>query len=239
MYDVPPAYARQPRSWKLGVLMVACFAGLAAILVLTGTNTRYGNAPAIEDGEGSYKFTFTQQNGRTPVGYDPCEPIRIEINPAGAPPQHEVLVTTAMAHVSEASGLRFELVGTTDSRRFLDNRATWDRGPSIIGWSTEDEYDELAGDVAGVGGSTMVEMANRRRLTTGGIVLDIEVFEELLDAGLQHEAQAIVDHEFGHLVGLDHVDDSGELMYHRNIGRTTWGVGDREALTRLGNIRCG
>lgn len=235
----PPAYARQPRSWKLGVVMVACFAALGAILFFTGTTTRHGQAPAFEDGDGNYKFAFTQHNGRTPVGYDPCKPIRVEINPAGAPEQHEELVTTAMAHVSEASGLRFELVGTTDSRRFLDRRATLDRGPSIVGWSTEDEYDELEGDVAGVGGSTMVEFVNRRQLTTGAVVLDIEVFEELLDAGLQAEAQAIVDHEFGHLVGLDHVDDPGELMNADNIGRTTWGIGDREGLARLGGIRCG
>jgi hypothetical protein len=141
-----------------------------------------------------------------------------------------------MDHVSQASGLRFELVGTTDSRRFFDSRASWDRGPSVVGWSTEDEYDELDGDVAGVGGSTMVELAGRRRLTTGAVVLDIEVFEELLRTGRDDDAQAIVDHEFGHLVGLDHVDDRGELMHRENTGRTTWGIGDREGLARLGHV---
>jgi Matrixin len=240
VYDLPPAYAREPRNWKLGLLMVLCFAALGGIIVATGVREpQRGNAPAVSDGDGSYKFSFTQPNGRTPVGFDPCAPIRVEINPDGAPDEHEELVRTAMAHISEASGLRFDLVGTTDSRRFLDSRATWDRGPSIVGWSTEDEYDELEGDVAGVGGSTMVQIANRRRLTTGAVVLDAEVFDELLDAGLDEEAQAIVDHEFGHLVGLDHVDDAGELMYRENTGRTTWGPGDREGLARLGGIRCG
>jgi hypothetical protein len=240
MYDLPPAYRREPRNWKLGALMLACFAGLGAILLFTGVSTpRNVDAPFIPDGDGSYAFSFLQHDGKTPVGYDPCQPIRIEINPDGAPRGHEDLVRTAMDHVSQASGLRFELVGTTDSRRFFDSRASWDRGPSVVGWSTEDEYDELDGDVAGVGGSTMVELAGRRRLTTGAVVLDIEVFEELLRTGRDDDAQAIVDHEFGHLVGLDHVDDRGELMHRENTGRTTWGIGDREGLARLGSIRCG
>ena len=51
--------------------------------------------------------------------------------------------------------------------------------------------------------------------------------------------QAIVDHEFGHLVGLDHVDDPGELMAEVNIGRTSYGPGDLEGLARLGAIPCG
>ena len=51
--------------------------------------------------------------------------------------------------------------------------------------------------------------------------------------------QAIVDHEFGHLVGLDHVTDPGELMAEVNLGRTSYGPGDLEGLARLGAIPCG
>lgn len=239
-YDLPPAYARQPRSWKLGVLMVVCFGVLAWILVQAGTGgLRNTAAPGVHDRGGAYAFTYTAADGRSPVGYDPCRPIRLEINPDGAPEIHEKLVRTAMEHVSEASGLRFELLRTTDSRRFLRRDSGVQEGPSIVGWSTEQEYPELAGDVAGIGGSGMVRMAGRSRLTSGAVVLDIDAFEEMLDHGEEEAAQAIVDHEFGHLVGLDHVDDPGELMYRENVGQTTWGPGDREGLERLGALRCG
>lgn len=239
-YDLPPAYARQPRSWKFGVLMVVCFAALAGILLRAGTGAvRNAAAPGVHDGDGAYAFTYTAANGRTPVGYDPCRPIEVEINPDGAPEGHEDLVRTAMAHVTEASGLRFELVGTTDSRRFLRRGNGGMQGPSIVGWSTAEEYAELAGDVAGIGGSGMLQVAGRGRLTSGAVVLDIDAFEEMLSHGEQQAAQAIVDHEFGHLVGLDHVDDPGELMYRENVGQTTWGPGDREGLERLGALRCG
>ena len=52
------------------------------------------------------------------------------------------------------------------------------------------------------------------------------------------EQQAIVDHEFGHVVGLDHVHDPRELMNEDNVGLTTYGPGDREGLARLGAIDC-
>lgn len=45
-------------------------------------------------------------------------------------------------------------------------------------------------------------------------------------------------HEFGHVFGLAHVDSPGELMYRRNVGRTTFGPGDREGLRRLGRGPC-
>ena len=69
------------------------------------------------------------------------------------------------------------------------------------------------------------------------VVLDQELFA---DFGPREApfAQAIVDHELAHVVGLGHVDDPGELMYDDNLGRTTYGPGDREGLARLGSISC-
>jgi hypothetical protein len=239
-YGVGALPSQQPkRDWRLGVAMIV---GLGGVIGLLGWGSFHQNhndgAPPVSDGDGSFKFAYTARDGVTPVGWNPCKPIRVEINPEGAPDGGERMVRTAMEHVTEASGLQFELVGTTDSRRFLDDRGGFGRVPAIVGWSDEDEYDELKGDVAGVGGPTYLEMNGFRQFISGAIVLDIDAFDEIFDAGLEDEAQAIVDHEFGHLVGLDHADSRGELMYAENTGRTTWGPGDREALARLGNIRC-
>jgi predicted Zn-dependent protease len=50
--------------------------------------------------------------------------------------------------------------------------------------------------------------------------------------------RAIIVHELGHLVGLDHVNDPGELMHADNVGRLALGPGDREGLAALGSGRC-
>jgi hypothetical protein len=71
-------------------------------------------------------------------------------------------------------------------------------------------------------------------------VLDIDAFSRISERPESPgAAQAIVDHEFGHVVGLGHVKSPAELMFKENVGQRTWGPGDLEGLARLGNIRCG
>jgi hypothetical protein len=110
----------------------------------------------------------------------------------------------------------------------------------LVAWADDEEVPALSGDVAGLAGSVVVESLGRARYVTGTVTLDSEAFQRITgELGGDAAAQAIVDHEFGHLVGLDHVDDAGELMYADNIGRRDWGPGDLAGLSRLGRGRCG
>jgi hypothetical protein len=68
-------------------------------------------------------------------------------------------------------------------------------------------------------------------------MLDRDLFASF-DAAEAVTAQAIVDHELAHVVGLGHVEDPGELMYEHALERTTYGPGDREGLARLGSVDC-
>ena len=47
----------------------------------------------------------------------------------------------------------------------------------------------------------------------------------------------ILAHELGHVLGLDHVDDIGELMNAEYVGQSGFGPGDREGLQQLGELR--
>lgn len=221
-------------------VVVAPTAGMQSLRRLVGLgDDRVGAAPAVPDGSGSYEFLQTQPHTGEPVGYDPCRVIEVEVNPDGAPEGYDALVDTAIEHTSGATGLRFQRVGLTDRRP--PKLTTARRQPVLVAWATADEVPDLAGDVAGIGGSTAVERGFRdRTYVTGQVVLDADVYDDLDDGDdLEYaSAQAIVDHEFGHLVGLDHVDDPGELMYADNVGVTTYGPGDLEGLARLGNIPC-
>ncbi|KQZ67136.1 hypothetical protein ASD66_19285 [Nocardioides sp. Root151] len=192
-------------------------------------------APDVPDTGGSYQFVETQRDGKTPVGYDPCKKIEIEINPEDAPDGYEELVEDAARHTSSATGLAFDIVGTTDDRPTFEPSVPR-REPVLVAWASEDEVEELADDVAGVAGSQRTTVGGRLYYVTGHVVLDTEVFgDEDVD---RDQLQAVVDHEFGHLVGLAHVDDPSELMYAESVGVTRFGPGDLRGLALIGRVPC-
>lgn len=207
--------------------------------ILGFDDERLGQAPGFQAGAGSYEFALTQRGSDQPVGYDPCRVIEIEINPESAPDSYRDLVDTAIERTSAATGLAFEVIGETDRRDF-DLDSAFAREPVLVAWADEDEVPELEGDIAGLGGSSAVGSGAARgklRFVTGIVVLDADAYGSMSDDDGPF-AQAIVDHEFGHLVGLAHVDDQGELMNADNVGVTRYGPGDLEGLARIGSISC-
>lgn len=194
-----------------------------------------GLGPEADD-RGEYAFLKIRPGTDEPVGYDPCQVIEIEVSTEGAPPNWSNLVDTAIDHAEDATGLDLELVGTTERRAFGGVAPTVvDSPPVLVTWATEDEFPELAGAVAGMAGSRAMDDGSGPHYVTGSVVLDVDAFDEVDD--LSH-AQAIVDHEFGHLLGLDHVDDPDELMYPETIDQRAYGPGDLAGLARLGSIAC-
>jgi len=113
--------------------------------------------------------------------------------------------------------------------------------PVLVAWTTPEVDHGLEGAVVGLGGSTRVSdtISGRLRYVTGTIALDTPAMRRVLqrsDGVLA--ARAIVMHELGHVVGLGHVDDPGELMYDDNVGRTDFGPGDLRGLAILGRGAC-
>lgn len=201
-----------------------------------------GHSVEFTPGEGTFKFLLTQRGSDEPVGYDPCESIEYVVDPQGAPPDWGQLIDTAVNDTERASGLRFRYVGTTEQRPFDANGGglVGDvRSPAVIGFADEAEIPDLAGAVAGVGGSEAAASARGDLYyVTGSVALDTDVFGHASTGEDRDRLQAIVDHEFGHLVGLDHVPSETELMSPVNVGQTWYGPGDLEGLARLGAIPC-
>jgi len=202
-----------------------------------------GTPPVGRTGSGSFRFMAHQpgEPGR-PVAYDPCRPIEYQVNASLAPPGGDRIVEDAAAEVGRATGLVFRRLEDTD--RLPDApraRFRVDREPVLVAWTTPDVVPGLAGRVAGLGGSTAVEdsYTGARRYVTGTVSLDAPQLMEVLhrtDGAAQ--VRAIVMHELGHLVGLDHVADPQELMYRDNVGLLGFGPGDRQGLAALGSGRC-
>src|SRR5690606_29932705 len=120
----------------------------------------------------SFAFIATQSDGVTPVAYNPCRELRVLMNPDGAPRQGEDLVRGAIARIEETTGLRLVYAGTTSREAHWDEGRTPVMGaglPILVTWSTEDEVDQLAGDVAGIGGSVWSPEARTKRYFTGQV----------------------------------------------------------------------
>jgi hypothetical protein len=231
---------------------------LVLTLVAVGAYITFGNSPlstqvrsllGVEDrvmppveagATGAHAFLNTQPGSDRPVGFSPCRVIPYVVNPEQAPDDWQRYVEEAVGEVSQRTGLRFDDRGTTEDRDF-DDRGTGggDPEPVLIGWADEDEVGELADDVAGLGGPTMAQLGNHRAYVTGSVILDSDTTDRLERARDGDELQvALLLHELGHLVGLDHVDDTGELMYPNGVTRAGYGPGDVEGLAALGAIPC-
>ena len=208
-----------------------------------------GQVPDVE-GSGSYAFLAHQRGDRDqPVAYDPCREIHVELNPDQGPASAERLLRKSLTILSRATGLKMVYDGTTDRR---PGTGTSTRGlggstrlggsaePVLVSFATAKEVPALKGAVAGVGGSTSVGTSTGpRHYVTGLVTLDADAYQVLArdPEDVLHE-QAIMMHELGHLVGLAHVEDPHELMYPENLGRTSFGTGDRIGLAALGKGRC-
>ncbi len=211
-----------------------------------GASTAYRPAPQPPEGEGGYAFINTQPGSPDPVTYDPCTVIHVAVNHTNAPPDADRMVAEAVDAVARAAGLPL-VVDDGDSPRAL--RPDW-RSPTrvfgtapppiLIGWATPQELPALDGKVAGLGGSSLTTSPTGRwTWSTGQIALDAGYFAILTTRrGGYASGRAVVMHELGHVVGLAHVDDPGELMAGKNTGRTEFGDGDRRGLYLLGQGRC-
>jgi hypothetical protein len=219
--------------------------------------TPLGGPPALPTGTGPYRFIAMRPDADAPVAYDPCRPIRYVVNDADAPPNGDRLISDALAEVSAATGLVFKPVGRTDEppstnrESVQPDRYGADWAPVLIAWSNPDVVPVLAGAVAGQAGSSSYSVTRSAAdgavskqsagYVTGIIMLDgpqiAEIIAEAPDGPLA--AQSVVQHEAGHLVGLDHVDDPSQLMYpESNIETTHFGDGDLRGLHELGLGPC-
>jgi len=235
------------------MIVLAATLAFAPSLIPRPIREAVGLSPSREvpaqqvDTTGPFAFTAHQAGDPdAPVGYDPCKPVKVKVNPQYAPADYQELVDEALAHVGAAAGLRLEYDGTTDERPQWENRYVPEffgaprNRPGLIAWAGADEVPELAGRVAGVGGSVAVEdQSGRARFITGGVTLDKGLFEDLMTSTAgRAEARAILLHELAHMLGLAHVDDPDELMNADNLGLLDFGPGDLAGLAKVGAGTC-
>lgn len=201
-----------------------------------------GTPPAAAD-TGGHRFMESPDPDQEMIAYDPCRPVRVVVRPDNAPPGAQQLITEAIGAVSAATGLRFVDAGTTteapSNRRepYQPDRYGRQWAPVLIAWSDAVEHPDLAGNVAGLGGSTARQVDGEAFVyVTGQVVLDTPSLTAMMER--PEQVRAVIMHELAHVLGLTHVDDPGQLMYGDNVGLTDFAPGDRAGLAKLGAGPC-
>ena len=202
--------------------------------------------PAATTGSTAFVLQESPDPDQPFVAYDPCRPIHYVVRPDLAPPGTDQLIQQSVAAVSAATGLQFVYDGLTSEAPSKDREAyqpdrygkKW--APVLIAWSTPEEAPDLGGRVAGIGGSSSIQVQGEPYVyITGQVQLDAPALTETLafpDGSAL--VRAIIMHELAHVVGLDHVNDPTQLMYQENSGQLDFGAGDRAGLALLGTGKC-
>src|SRR4051794_13990591 len=187
---------------------------------------------------GNYGFLATDRD--RPVRYDPCTPIHYAANLALAPAGALADLQGAVQRLSQATGLSFVFNGTTDevpqAHRGMTKNSRY-RGwpPVLIAWVQPGASDLLTNGAIGEGGSTWFGNAGSEVYVTGVVAIDASQNDKLTPGFGGDSVGAVLLHELGHVVGLDHVADRSQIMFATVTDKpAAYGSGDLAGLALLG-----
>jgi hypothetical protein len=253
----------QPAPRALAAIVCAALVlslGLAAVAWVGASVVAGSQSPAGEDGPvagtggseppagghlgaSSDGYAVWERNADgTPVRWDPCQPVELVVA-AGAPAWFQDDLEVAIATLTDATGLRLRIAGTTDERPRVD-RSPYDRdrygerwAPVLVAWAPPHDGGLPLRDIdRGVAIPVAVGPPGDRTYVSGQVVFNLD--RDDLHPGFDDRASswgATVLHELAHLLGLAHVDDPDELMAtYPGAGPVELGPGDLAGLDAIG-----
>jgi hypothetical protein len=206
--------------------------------------TRLLPLPSAPPGTGGYVLLPSDTQ---PARYDPCRPIHYVIRDRNTPIGGDDAIRNAVAAVSKATGLQFIDDGNSTEapkwNRLLYQPSRYgDRwAPVLIAWTDPTESPDVGDMVAGRGGSVAFtsRVDEPPVYVSGQIELDVTDFQQMQAAwhGDVIETE-VIEHELGHVVGLDHVADQTQIMNPTVYTLNGFGVGDLRGLAYAGGGAC-
>ena len=191
----------------------------------------------------SYSFELINQSSGQPVRYNPCQAVHIRVNVSRAPSGAIDDLGQVLRELSAATGISFIVDGTTEE---VDqpNRGLTNPGygpgfvPVNVDWQLPgDSGYPLDPSILGYGGSEWVaNSAGDGVFVTGAVVINAGAGLPMgfAPAGQESDGKVLL-HEFGHLLGLGHVGDVGQVMYpDPGQGPASYGPGDQAGLAAVG-----
>jgi hypothetical protein len=175
------------------------------------------------------------------TSWSSCEPVKYLISSNTTEDEIDS-VKTALEIIGQLKGLKFELIGEKDAvasqnwgRKIENNNFR----PVLISFTDPSKTDMLGGSNAG---ATVVNRSgdNKNLIVSGAVAINRDAYmtlEEGFGGGMSRGNLLL--HEFGHLVGLGHVDIDSALMNPVISGRTDKGFSEKAILSLSSNkARC-
>jgi hypothetical protein len=227
----------------VGVLLAA-LSTLALILAhLAGGGEALSIDRPLLDGSGGYAFLHVDPDTGLPARFDPCASVAYVVNPSGAPNGAVDDVHEAFSRAAAATGMTFEYRGQTEETPAPERQAyqperygeRW--APVLVAWTDlTDMPAPHRSEVLGWATQTLMTHPTRQDVVVSGmVVLASEGPAVRPGFGRGRRWGNVALHEVGHLLGLDHTHQRGEIMYP-DAGHATgdWGEGDLAGLAHLG-----
>ena len=240
----PPRH-RVQRGVALGLGVLLVLGGVAALQAPDRPGDLASRDGATESfAEPAFRF-FARTVGGRPVRWNPCAPIRYQIDLGQMPRNAAADIHEAFVRMHRVTGIEFRFEGFVEvdifdrfgQRDFVSpgpaGGIAW--APILVAWRPQQTLLDFGaeGDVIGLG-LPIASRLDRGQFVSGVIVLNADAellpgFETGFDRG------PLVLHELAHVMGLGHVSDRSQLMFRRSVGWVTgFGDGDRVGLERLG-----
>jgi hypothetical protein len=195
-----------------------------------GYRPSLGTAPTT----GPHNFLYRMADGSF-ARWDPCSPITYKVNYSGAPPFARSELARAVAKLEAVSGL--DLVDTGETTGGND-RTPPPGTKVVISFVSPAENPGIA-SVAGLGGGAYYPPWNGLDAYVAQGFVHINETLTYSEGTGPTGLEGLLLHELGHMIGLDHVDSSAEVMYPtmHNLPYAGYGPGDRQGLWSLGVVR--
>ena len=179
---------------------------------------------------GVYAATpYMASSSAGPVRWNPCNPIKYQLNLTGAPASARTDILSAIGELSHYTHLDFVYDGTTKAVPQSNWAASYDGTstppPVVIAFANKGQSDILNhNSELAVGSGYYISQSGINRYVTGSVVID-RAAAAATPAGVgSGQFGMLILHELSHVVGLAHSHNPASYMY-------PWFAADTQSVT--------